>query len=234
VAPGQEETISKGAVLTCRPRGQDTERCTSFEDPEEYLKFRRGKSLFGLLKRWSEERAMDRALAGLDDIAHVCDIPCGPGRLFGYWHRRGYRITGMDVSEPMVRAARRLCEALGPQNRAVRGDAFALKDVPGKASIDMVASVRFFYYFNRNRRIRLLQNMAGLSRKYLLVQYKTTETWKGGREVKKIEGMREIAKQYCSNEEIRDELTAAGLECIRIVPISQLSDRIFVSARKMK
>lgn len=234
VSPGREEKKSERPALACGPEGEDTERCTPFEDPDEYLEFRRGKSIFGFFKRWSEARAIDKALQGLENIAHVCDIPCGPGRLFGYWHKRGYRITGIDVSDPMVEAAQKLCRTLGPQNRAIKGDAFVLKNVPGQRDIDLVASIRFFYYFNKERRIRLLKKMAGLSRKYLLVQYKTTETRKGRREVKKIEGIREIAKQYCSNEEIRDELTAARLECVRIVPISQASDRIFVSARKIE
>jgi hypothetical protein len=72
--------------------------------------------------------------------------------------------------------------------------------------------------------------MAEVSRKYLLVQYKTTEIRKGRQKVKHpISG-----KYFCSNEEILEELKAADLDCITIVPISQASDRVFVMARNRK
>ena len=86
------------------------------------------------------------------------------------------------------------------------------------------------YYFKKNWRIELLKTMAEVSRKYLLVQYKTRETRKG----KMKFGKGYSGKEFCSQEEILEELQVAGLNCIRIVPISQASDRVFVMAGNRK
>lgn len=206
-----------------------------FDNPKEYLEFRKGKFIYGFFKRWSELRAIDKCLKGIDSITRVCDVPCGPGRLFKYWQKRKFHVIGVDLSDSFVEAAGKMCKELNPKNKVFKGDAFALKNLLGKDGVDLIASVRFFYYFSRKERIQLLKSMAEVSRRYVLVQYKTTETWKGRRELNKIKPSdRPVAKQFNSNDEIMDELKEAGLECIRIVPIAQASDRIFVMAKNNK
>src|SRR6202162_4177158 len=39
--------------------------------------------------------------------ARVLDVPCGDGRLALELSRRGYRLTGVDISEDFLAAARR-------------------------------------------------------------------------------------------------------------------------------
>ena len=204
-----------------------------FDNPKEYLEFRRGKFIYGFFKRWSERRAMDKCLKGIDDITRVCDVPCGPGRLFKYWQKRKYRVIGVDLSDSFVEAAGKMCKELNQENRVIKGDAFVLKNSLNGYSVDLIAMVRFIYYFDGKERIKLLKSMAELPVKNLLLQYKTNETWRGRRKLKKISlNGRSSTKQYCSNDEIMDELKEAGLECIRIVPIAQASDRVFVMAKK--
>ncbi len=204
-----------------------------FENPREYLESRRGKFLYGVFKRLSERRAINKSLEGLDNINYICDVPCGPGRLFSYWGKRGYRVTGVDLSDPMLAAAREVCADFDPRNRVIKGDAFSLNDSLAGEKPDLIASIRFFYYFKREKRIELLKTMAAASKKYLLVQYKTTETIRGRRRLRMFaRSASPSSQQFCSNEEIREDLEAAGLELIRIVPISQSSDRVFVAARK--
>jgi SAM-dependent methyltransferase len=224
-------TMPESITITPRITVEVTQTCPLFVNPREYLAFRKGKLLFGFLKRWSERRAIDKSLDGLNGIDCVCDVPCGPGRLFPYWEKRGYRIIGVDLSDQMVEAARRDRADSGRGDTVVKGDAFDLKDSVSGDRPNLIASVRFFYYFMRDKRIELLRAMAAASPRYLLLQYKTAETRKGKREMRKIAKIKPTShKQYCSNQEIREELEAAGLECINIVPISQASDRIFVLA----
>jgi len=45
---------------------------------------------------------------------------------------------------------------------------------------------------------------------------------------------RKAGEEFCSNQEILEELNAASLDCVRIVPISQVTDRFFVMARNRK
>ena len=206
--------------------------CPIFEDPEAYLRLRAGRFLSGFLKRKAEERALDVCLRGLDAVRTVCDAPCGPARLFPYWRGRGFRVFGVDLSTPMVEAAAREHRRLDLKGSVRRGDAFLLSDVM-RETPDLVASVRFAYYFERIRRAGLLRSLAAVSRRYVLVQYKTTETLKGQiMEMRTRMKPRRPIKYFCSFQQTAEEVREAGLTCLRIVPIREFSDRVFVLAEK--
>ncbi len=51
-----------------------------------------------------EVDALEHALA-LTPGAHLCDIPCGTGRHAREFARRGYRVTGVDLSPAMLAEA---------------------------------------------------------------------------------------------------------------------------------
>ena len=132
-----EETIEIIAQKHCYPEAVHPkphldkpevrlERYPLFENPEEYLKFRNGKFIFGFFKRWFENRAIEKSIKGLDDIHSVCDIPCGPGWLFPYWRQEGYKAIGADLSEPMVEAAREIRKHLNLEGRVLKYNAMPL------------------------------------------------------------------------------------------------------------
>jgi SAM-dependent methyltransferase len=114
----------------------------------------------------------------------VLDVPCGPGRIYHYWSRRGFDVTGMDMSEPMVGAAAATRAKLGIAGSDSVGDAFGFEGSPPKA--DLVASVRFVYYFEPEKRIALMRSLGAAARKYVLIQYKTSATYKGSRNAAKL------------------------------------------------
>jgi hypothetical protein len=225
-----EQTIN----TTNKTKGH-TERYPLFENAEEYLEFRKGKFIFGSFKRWFEKNAIDKCLKSLDDIQSVCDIPCGPGTLFSYWHKKRYEVIGADLSDPMFEAAGKMFKHLNLEGRVIKCNAFTLKNSLKENEADLIASVRFFYYFKKDKRIELLKTMGEVSRKYLLVQYKTMETRKGRQKFKKVSSSDSpFPIQLCSSEEILEELKVACLDCIKIVPISQASERVFVMATNRK
>lgn len=223
--------MSEQLIHTLDEAKDHAEEFPFFGNPEEYLKFRKGKFIFGHFKRWFERKAIEKCLKGFDDIHSVCDIPCGPGTLFRFWHKKGYKVIGADLADPMIETAGKIFRHLNIEGRVMKCNAFALKDSLKEDEVDLIASVRFFYYFKKDKRIELLKTMAEVSRKYLLVQYKTSETREGKQKLKKVSH-----KQFCSNEEILEELKIARLDCIKIVPISPSpgSDRVFVMARNCK
>ena len=203
-----------------------------FTEPADYMACREGGHLLVHTKRFFERRAIRRCLDGLTDIRAVVDVPCGPGRLFPYWRRRGFVVTGMDFSMPMVAAATERHRDLGLQGRVLWGDAFRPETYPGEVP-DLVASVRFVYYFGREQRVALLEALAAVSRRYVLAQYKTWETLRG----RKTQGRTRRkhganGKQFCSRAEIAEELQQASLTCLRIEPIGPWSDRVFVMAER--
>jgi len=208
-----------------------SEEYLNFGNPEEYLKVRKGKLVLGSFRRWFEMRAIYKCLENLPDIHSVCDIPCGAGTLFPCWRKKGYRVVGADLSDRMIGAAGNMLKHLNLEGRAIQCNAFTLKNCLKEDEVDLIASVRFFYYFKKDKRIELLQTMGELSRKYLLVQYKTRETRKGRINLKRLGSN----TQRCSMEEIREELRVAHLDCIKILAAAPAgSDRVFVTAANRK
>jgi hypothetical protein len=81
--------------------------------------------------------------------------------------------------------------------------------------------------------VELLKALAAASRRYLLVQYKTLETFKGRFNVARATRKSRIQPHgFCTDEQIREELSAANLNCLLISKISYSSDRVFVLAEK--
>ncbi|MFP4058759.1 MAG: methyltransferase domain-containing protein [Candidatus Brocadiia bacterium] len=203
-----------------------------FRKPDSYLRNREGGPLRGALKRAAERRALGRCLDRLRRVRTLCDAPCGPGRLFRFWRRRGLRVSGVDLSGEMVEAARAEAHRLGLEGAVRQADAFQLPRQAG-ARPDVVACVRFAYYFPRSRRIELLRGLARASRRYVLVEYKTSETLKGRRNLARhSERKPYLAKHFCTYDEMRRELAEAGLRGLAIVPIGPFSDRAFVLAER--
>jgi cyclopropane fatty-acyl-phospholipid synthase-like methyltransferase len=203
-----------------------------FDNPTAYLKFRRGTSVMGLLKRRGEQRALDRCLEGLDDVRTICDAPSGPGYLFHYWHKKGFHVTGVDLSEPTVAAAREEHRRHNLSGSILYGDVFRLKEFL-KDPPDLVASIRFMYYLDREERMEFLRVVSAASRRYALIQYKTMETLRSRITLRRRRKRgKQPAKYFCSFRQIADEVEEAGMRCVRIVPISQFSDRVFVVAEK--
>ncbi|MBN1866144.1 glycosyltransferase family 39 protein [Candidatus Sumerlaeota bacterium] len=205
-----------------------------FRNPEKYMKCRVSRTPLGLAKTRTEERALERCLALATGVRTVCDVPSGPGRLFSFWRGRDYRVLGVDFSEPMVEAAREAHRSLGVEGAVAQGDAFHLADALDETP-DLVACVRFAYYFDEAKRIDLLRSLAGASRRYVLVQYKSNETIKGQKNlIQSVARQRRAhrAKRFCSYSEIVHEVTRAGLVLLCIEPVGQMSDRVFVLAEK--
>ena len=78
---------------------------------------------------WLAERAKPEGV--------VCDLGCGPGQIATYLYSRGVKVCGIDLSEEMVRQARRL----NPDIPFQQGDMLALTNVPD----DSYAAIAAFY-----------------------------------------------------------------------------------------
>jgi hypothetical protein len=197
-----------------------------FSNPEHFLKLRKGKWPFSMFKSWSEQKAIKKCIGHLQSIKSICDTPCGPGRLFNFWKQCEYKVQGVELSDDFIPAARHQHQALNLDGEIIQGDAFYLeKSLEQK--VDCVISVRFLYYFNKATRIELLQSLAKASNKYLLVQYKSLETYKG-RKKHQAALKKNSHKRFLSHEAMRQEVEEAGLKCLKVVPIGNLSDRVFV------
>lgn len=167
-----------------------------------YLRTRRNTSLFAKAMLLLHPLSAGLSGAAWTDASKASTIsapyvtaPCGPGRLFPYWKKRGVGTLGVDLSDEMVEAARLRKIDLDIPGEVIKADAFCLHDVLSEKP-DLVASIRFFYYFDRPQRIQLLRSLASTARKYLLLQYKTMSTLKGRRTFTRSRN-KKYAKKFC-------------------------------------
>lgn len=208
-----------------------------FRNPERYLECRTGRTALIFSQEKAERRAIDRSLEGLADVRTICDVPSGPGRLFRYWSEHDFRVHAVDVSAPMVEAAEKTHTEFGLAGSVGSGDAFQIADALPETP-DLIACVRFAYYFEADRRVELLRSLAASTRRYVLVQYKTSETLKGqinrvrAQERRARPRKKHMNKELISYSRIVDELLEAGLAPLRIEPVGEFSDRVFVLAEK--
>ncbi len=101
------------------------------------------------LKRPAKHRAemhlVDRALELVPCEQHVLDVPCGYGRVMEHLHARGYRVSGADLSEPMLELARANLARRGWAGALERQDLLAL-GYPDRA-FDALLCFRVFHHF---------------------------------------------------------------------------------------
>ncbi len=78
----------------------------------------------------------------LEPPLDVFDLSCGDGRHSVEWARRGYRVTGLDLSAELLEKARERTKALELDIEFIRGD---MRDIPYTDSFDLL--VNFFTSF---------------------------------------------------------------------------------------
>ena len=69
-----------------------------------------------------ERKAVERYFTDTD--ASVLDVGCGVGRVSHLLHERGFDVTGIDVSEPLVKQARSLFSGIDFRVEDIRDTAF--------------------------------------------------------------------------------------------------------------
>ncbi|MCA1583052.1 MAG: methyltransferase domain-containing protein [Acidobacteria bacterium] len=77
-------------------------------------------------KKPFDRRMLDWLAEKVGGRGIVCDLGCGPGQVAGYLHGRGVRTCGVDLSDEMVRQARRL----HPEIPFEQADMRAMSELP--------------------------------------------------------------------------------------------------------
>jgi SAM-dependent methyltransferase len=111
--------------------------------------------------RWEEatgevERAI--SLLALSPPATILDLACGPGRHALELARRGFRVTGVDVTAPFLDQARGLAAAEGLRLELVRAD---MREFERPEAFDAVInlSTSFGYFSDPNDDRRVLAHV---------------------------------------------------------------------------
>ena len=127
-----------------------------------------------------ERKAITRYFTDTD--ASVLDVGCGVGRISHLLHERGYDVTGVDVSEPMVEKARSLFPEITFRVEDIRGTSFDSK------SFDYIV---FSYYgldyvLPKAERVKALREIYRLLKPAGILVFSSHNSWYVGRDVAEL------------------------------------------------
>ncbi len=159
-------------------------------------------------------RALDAAARLGGQVRTALDLPCGTGRLAPLLFSRHIAAAGADVSHEMLRETFR---KLGKEFPIFQcsADAIPLRD----GSLDAVFAIRFLFHLDRPGRLRVLREMARVSRRWLLldVRHRYNLRWVGWR-IRHALGMLPRVQDRFSRRSLGEELAGAGLVLRGVFP----------------
>ncbi len=176
----------------------------------------------------AEWRAIEGALDLAGGVRTMLDIPTGTGRFTPGLLARGVAVTGADISREMMVEARGRLAAPGVA-AFVQCDAEALP-FPD-ASFDCAMSIRFFMHLTPRVRVSVLRELARVSRRWVLVDYRHRHAPRNvlKRWAHALRLRSSPAPPRVSRDEMHAELAAAGLRAARVFVVTPvLSDKWFV------
>ena len=185
--------------------------------------------------RWidsKEKLSVTRAMEGIPKGSSVLDMPCGNGRITEHLLELDYVVTGADISQDMIDHA----PARIAQHQRFAGyklaDAENTKLPP--ASYDCVSSIRFMGHLPRDVKVRVLNEMARVSRKHLVIAFYMTSF---ARSVKWLLKYRSLQSRNTTWYPITESDLArlfeeCGLEVVKREPAFLVSDAITFQLRK--
>jgi hypothetical protein len=132
------------------------------------------RTLSHLLVAKAEQRAVRQVLAPIaSQLALAADVPCGTGKLVPVLGK--VRTIGGDVSRPMMTIARSGARATSTPWEFVQLDVTAL---PFRArSFDIVVCLRLLHRIPQEIKVAALDELARVSRRFLLVSYGIASAW---------------------------------------------------------
>lgn len=174
----------------------------------------RFRGVRGALVNRLEQRLLTSLMAGVPAGARVLDLPVGTGRLARRLQTAGYRVTGADVSLPMLRVAREL-QGDGASG-LVRGDAEALPFADN--SFEVAVCFRLLSHLPEEARTSVLREMGRVASDRVIAVYqphKLAAWWV-------LNGLllrRPVPRHYVSAKGLAAEFASCGLTAVHSRPL---------------
>jgi len=186
----------------------------------------RFKSKRRAARNQSKWEAIQAALKVARPVKKMLDIPCGTGRFTPDLARQGYHMIGADISVPMMSEARKLGSE-GNLYGYVQADAENLP-FPDN-SLDCIMSIRFMHHIDPGTRIRILRDMARVSCRWVIIDYRHRYSFRYRMRAVKLKlGLTKRVLPRVSREELKHEFSAAGINIAEVIPVGKFSDKWIV------
>ncbi len=118
-----------------------------------------------------EQKLLQKIFGHIDgkDI-FILDVPCGYGRFSDLLLKRSLNLTSIDISFPMVRAAREYSPLESSRHRFLVGD---IEHLPLKDdSFDCVVTIRLFQHILQPRsRLQILKELHRVAKKIVIISF---------------------------------------------------------------
>jgi ubiquinone/menaquinone biosynthesis C-methylase UbiE len=166
--------------------------------------------VFDALEKWAITRQLDY-IEREQPLRRVLDIPCGTGRIARLLVQRRYDLVCGDISQQMLEVARgQLADA------AAEFLPLDIYDLPFPSdSFDCVCCIRLFQHLTSDQRMLALRELARVSKRYVIANAMYTSMYYGlVRRVRLALG-RYAPRYTMSEQEMKHELTGAGLTLVR-------------------
>ena len=165
--------MKKNRLLACPPHSIPTaeskdldyrQRIKHSSERAEKYQHRR------MRKHQAEMQLIERALQALPPLHSVLDAPCGVGRASMLLAARGYAVTGVDLGEGALLAAR---SAVAEADADVIIERADLEQLPyADVGFDACLCFRFIHHLPTDAlRQRIIAELCRVSRKYVLISY---------------------------------------------------------------
>lgn len=188
----------------------------------------RFNSLKGRIEDLLEKKALNKGLALLPPGGKILEVPVGTGRITEYVLKKGFSLTGIDISQEMLSLAKKKLSHFDESCLLMVGDA---ENLPfQEESFDGVISVRLFGHLPLEKKRIVLREFAKVSRSYVIVSIPLANTLRGyyRRFFKRLPMWFPITVQ-----EMNHEAEQTGLIVIEIIPIfGFVSETTFVIMKK--
>ncbi len=193
---------------------------TAYQDEKEVRTYDsvRFKNLKGRITDWLEKCAVRRALVAVPQGSRVLDIPCGTGRITALLLKQGYKTVGADISEGMLAIAEKTLKGFDNLESLERADAESLpyKD----CEFEAVTSIRFMNHLPPEVRVKVLKEMARVSRSAVIVSYCNPRSLSGiKRRIKYILKPPHAPWNPATYGQVKREAADAGLYIAAVFPI---------------
>lgn len=174
-------------------------------------------------------RTICDALATLEDVRSVLDLPCGTGRFTGSLARRGFQVVGSDISLEMMRRAVDSVDGSEGVGGFVQADAERLPF--SDDSLDCIVSIRFMFHVPPPTRVSILREMARVA-PWLVVDYRHRYSYRYAK-WRMLSALRLTRRslERVSRAGLEQEFRDAGLSVRRVLPVTRVfSDKWIVVA----
>lgn len=162
------------------------------------------------------ERDLVLDLAGPVAGRHVLDVGCGDGTYAIACAKRGAQVTGVDVSEPMLEAARGRALEHGVRLRLEKGSATSLPFADGTFGLVLAVTVLCFV----DDEVTAMREMARVlapGGRLVLGELNRWSVWAAWRRIRGWRGSRTWRKaRFHSARELSQLATTAGLQVSRV------------------